>query len=187
MTGPPARCPVCGWRGLLPDFIGGGGTATNVTFSGVSTAPCPRCRAPGAVIETGTYHFIGDLVLKVREAGWTLDEVLELRDAALAAQGSSALSADEFAAANPNAAPIIQFVVQQGGRDWLVVFLTVVTIVLGYLQLRAAEHPPEAPPPATTTLTDDDVHRLADQVAEEIKATKPPPHDPPQHKPPRPR
>ncbi len=76
-----------------------------------------------------------------------------------------------FAAANPAAAPIINLLIQQGkGRDWLVVLLMVLTIVISYMQNAEYHEDDERQatklPPAVTTqiLTTRDLTQIEQRI-----------------------
>jgi hypothetical protein len=83
-----------------------------------------------------------------------LAELNEIREAANQAQRSEQ-TPEAFAAANPAVAPIINLIVQQKpDRDWLVILLMVLAIVIPYLQNaedhRHAEREAHAPAVRTT-------------------------------------
>ena len=78
MVGPPARCTNCGWTGHWDNFFVGVSRATDITFAGIHTFPCPRCGRPAEVIP-GTYDFVGDLVRRVRDADLSIDDLEAIR------------------------------------------------------------------------------------------------------------
>jgi hypothetical protein len=127
----------------------------------------PRCGAIANVI-SGTYDFIGDVVRMVRASDLTLDVLREAKAAAEAAR-ASAMSAEAFATANPRLAPIVNVIVEQkGNRDWLAIFIAVLTL-MPYLVPEPADAPPT--PPTTRSLSDDDVERISGDVAQRLAWT----------------
>jgi hypothetical protein len=74
------------------------------------------------------------VVRLVRDAGLGLAEVNEIRRAANQAR-KTGQAPEEFIAANPAVAPIVNLIIQQGrGRDWFVMLLMVLAIIVPYLQ-----------------------------------------------------
>jgi hypothetical protein len=177
MNAPPGICAACGWAGVLPGFDFA--DSTNVTFQDC-VATCPRCGGTAAIV-SGTYDLVGGVVRLVRDADLTLAQVRELgRAAAEARKGGQA--ANDFVAENPRAAPIVNLIVQQaGGRDWLMILIAVLAIVIPYLQ-HAQFHADDrqerrSSPPTTVDLSDEDVDTLAEKIGRKIQSTtsEPPP------------
>jgi hypothetical protein len=86
-----------------------------------------------------------------------------------------------FAATNPAAAPIVNLLIQQGkGRDWLVVLLMVLTIVISYMQNAEYhaedEHQAAAHPPSITTqaLNPSDITQLQQRIERRLEAPQAP-------------
>lgn len=136
-------------------------------------ATCPNCGRPANIV-SGTYDFVDGVVRLVRDANLTLAQVNELRRAAAQARRTGQV-AEEFISANPVAAPIVNLLVQQApGRDWLIVLLMVLTIVVGVLQMgqNAEYHADDqrqrkaTPTPSTLTLT----NRQLDQITQRVTA-----------------
>jgi hypothetical protein len=132
-----------------------------------------------AEVISGTYDFIGGVVRLVRDSNLSLSELHAIRRAAAAARDSRQ-TPDVFAAANPAAAPIINLLIQHGkGRDWLVVFLMVLTIVISYMQNAEYhtddEHQATKPPPAVTTqlLTTQDLTQIEQRIEHRLAADTP--------------
>jgi hypothetical protein len=171
MNAPPARCARCGWTGPAPGFHIA--NSTDVTFEGETAVTCPNCGQNAKVI-TGTYDFVDDLVHLVRDANLSHRDVIDLRRAAEQAR-EAGKAPEDFAAENPAVAPIINILIQQQrqGRDALVVFLMVLTILIPFLQ-SARYHGEDqhqqqaAPPPTTRMLRDHDAQRIANQLERKI-------------------
>jgi hypothetical protein len=170
MNAPPAICRFCGWKGPAPGFHIE--NSTDVTFEGSPTT-CPRCGRQASIV-SGTYDFVGGVVRMVRDANLTLADVNALRRAAAQAR-ETGQAPEEFVAANPAAAPIVNLIVQQRpGRDWLIVFLMVVTVVISYLQ-NAKYHAEDqqqqrsAATPTTLVLTEGQVSKIAREVGTKLR------------------
>jgi len=174
MSGPPAICsnPNCGWEGEIPNFFVGV-KATDVTFQGGSW-PCPECGAQGSIV-SGTYDIdIDGIVRLVRDADLTLAEIARLRGLVREARKSGQTSED-FAAANPELAQIVNLIIQQApGRDWLMILLAVLALVVPCLQnaeYHAEDEQRQAHPttPTTLVLTDGQIRAIGEAVKAEIE------------------
>jgi hypothetical protein len=122
-----------------------------------------------ADVVSGTYDFVGEVVRRVRDANLSLRQVNEIRRAAQQARKGDQ-TAEEFVQANPAVAPVVKLIAQQApGRDWLMILLMVLAIVIPYLQ-NAAYHADDQrqqatrPPQTTTALSDRQVARIEQQV-----------------------
>ena len=171
MSGPPAICsnPNCGWEGEIPNFFVGV-KATDVTFQGGSW-PCPECGAQASIV-SGTYDIdIDGIVRLVRDADLTLAEIARLRSLVREARKSGQTSED-FAAANPELAQIVNLIIQQApGRDWLMILITVLTLVFTSLQSAHyhAEDEQRQARPTTLVLSDGQIRAIGEAVKAEIE------------------
>ncbi len=173
VNAPPAICPTCGWEGPAPGIHAV--ESTGITFRG-GTVDCPACGGR-AEIASGTYDFVGGVVRLARDANLTLADIARLRRAAKEARQSKQ-APEDFAAENPQLAPIVNLIIQQApGREWLAILVTVLTCIVGYLQSadyhaedeqRAAVHPPES----TLVLSDGQIKAIGEAVTVQL-APKP--------------
>jgi hypothetical protein len=143
-----------------------------------------------AKIVDGTYDFVGGIVRLARDADLTLADVARLRQAAKAARRAQQ-APEDFAAANPELAPLVNLIVQQKpGRDWLVILLMVLAIVVPYL--RTAEQDQQQQPrtttPTTLVLSDREIVAIERAVGARLepKTTRPRPTQRPAKRPKRP-
>lgn len=145
-----------------------------------SRTRCPNCGGVADIID-GTYEFVDDVLVKIRDVGLTLDE-LKILSAAAEAVRTGEQTSDEFAAAHPEVAPIIQLItVHVGQRDWPLFFLSLlaaVIIMFGQMELQKEGVLAPTPPATTQALTDDDL----DAISERVKSECAPPSKPPRSK-----
>jgi len=127
-----------------------------------------------ADIISGTYEFVGGVVRMVRDAGLTLADVNALRRAAEQARRTHQ-PAEDFASENPAAAPIINLIVQQKPeRDWLMILIVVLGIIIPYLQ-NASYHAEDAEPqraasaPTTLVISDSEVQTIEKDLVTKLR------------------
>jgi hypothetical protein len=167
MNAPPAICRFCGWEGPAPGIHIE--NSTDITFTGAGIT-CPNCGRPADIV-SGTYDFVGGVIRLVRDANLTLSQIEELRRAAKEAR-KTGQQPDAFVSAHPDLAPIVKLIIEQRpGRDWLVILLMVLAIVVPYLQnakYHAEDRQQAAPPtPTTLVLTQGDL----DAITRDVTAT----------------
>jgi hypothetical protein len=167
MNAPPAICPTCGWEGPAPGIVAI--ESTGITFQG-SSVSCPACGGTAKIVD-GTYDFVGGVVRLARDADLTLADINRLRIAAKRARQSKQ-APDDFLAANPELAPIVNLIVQQKpGRDWLVILLMVLAIIVPYLRSaeQGAQQQAHAATPTTLVLTDGEIATIEKAVEAKIE------------------
>jgi hypothetical protein len=168
MNAPPAICPTCGWEGPAPGIHAV--ESTGITFGG-GTVDCPACGGRAEIV-SGTYDFVGGVVRLARDANLTLADIARLRKAAKDARRAGQ-TPDDFAAENPQLAPIVNLIIQQApGREWLAIVLTVLACIVGYLQ--SAEYHAEDeqhaahPPVSTLVLSDGQIKAIGEAVTVQL-------------------
>ncbi len=169
VNSPPAVCRSCGWEGPATGIRVE--NSTNITFQGGSTT-CARCGGRARIV-SGTYDFIGGVVRVVRDADLSIAQLNHLRQAASQARRTGQ-SPQEFVEANPEMAPVINLMLQQpAGRDWLILLLAVLAIVIPFVQ--AAEYHAEDEAreartnPTTLVINEREINALASRIAVQVE------------------
>jgi SEC-C motif len=139
MVGMPCICSHCGARFVLPDVIGGSGSAKGLTFSGNRTG-CPVC-GDWADILDGVYDFSAEVLTVVSAPQRTIDELTRLRDtlADLAKLPESEQTVEAVTEAAPWLAPVID---KHGLQNWP----ALISVMLQLVSISLMLHPPAAAP-----------------------------------------
>ncbi len=173
VNSPPAQCRYCGWLGPAPGIHAE--NSTGITFVGCEVS-CPRCGRMAQIV-SGTYDFVGGVVRLVRDANLSLADLSAIRHAAQEARRTGQTQ-EAFVAANPNATPIVQFLIQHGKEhDWLVILLMILAIVIPALQsaeYRAVdERAANSRPPLTTqALSPETVAQIERRIETKLKPSQ---------------
>lgn len=160
-----------------------GGNATSIRMTGNKVGPCPNCGGMGSVPD-GVYNLVDDTleIVSLASGGLSIDALQRLigsvRRASTTNESAAAFKA-RVAAETPDLAPVVNVFMRQSSssgsfQQQLVTFLTILTVILAYLQWRDPQEPEPAPSPLATPaqerpLRDADRELIAQQLLQRLR------------------